>query len=587
MEENNNYRNKKRKDMVRTYSAAFLIALSLGLSTGLASCAIAENPSSSSSSEKIESSSTHTHDYGNTWQYNETKHWHECAADGAKSDEADHTFTTDKVIITEASATAVGVKAYKCTVCGYHKGDEEYTPYISSEDFLSALKFDGDKYTVDCLIAETGKENETAGQIKNGNIVHYVSTGSASADSYYTKDGDGDSTKYYEYSKDSSGTWIKSEVTNKYYDAYKSFDANKSCFDNSLTYDKLTFDATIDGYTGKYSNEQGTEIDVKLYFAEAKLAKAVKTYSGKTFTYTFSEDAEAINLPTNPHTHSVISGVLDLNTSEGTDLKLKGTCSECNKEASVAYDTNKTVTGIEYGYYPQSHVSDTSTISSLNALTSADTTTGWYLLDDTYYCKKRVVSRGKITFSDDVDADDGDECWFKCEPIEWKILSFKNSKYSLVSSVLLDSQAYRSGARNNNYKDSDIRTWLKGSFYNLAFSSNNSYIEEVTVDNSASTTDSLTNSYVCDDTDDKVYLLSYKDYNNINYFADDASRVCEETDYTLSCDCYGGYWTRSPYSDIPAPYYAWYVNHTGELDSNCYDTAYNYGVRPGITVSLS
>ena len=587
MEENNNYKNKKRKDMVRTYSAAALIALALGLSAGLTSCASAENPSICSCSEKTESSnvsssspsssSTHTHDYGNTWKYNETKHWHECATDGVKSDEADHIFTTDKVIITEATATKTGVKAYKCTVCGYHKGDEEYTPYISNEEFLSGLKFDGDKYTVDCVIAETGKENETASQVKNGNIVHYVSTGSASADLYYTKDVDGDSTKYYEYSKDSNGTWIKNEVTNKYYDAYKTFDANKSCFDDSLTYDKLAFDAAIDGYTGKYSNEQGTEINVKLYFVEAKLAKAVKTYSGKTYTYTFLADAETINLPTNPHAHNVTSGVLDLNASIGSDVRLKGTCSECNQEVTVLYGSDKTITSVEYGYYPQSHVSDASTISSLDALTSADTTSGWYLLNGTYYSKKTLDTRyGRVTFKDGTEAKDDDECWFKCEPIKWNILASRNGKYSLVSSVLLDAQAYRSGIRDTTYKTSDIRTWLNGYFHDSAFSSHDSYLEEVNVLNSALTTDLLTNG-------DKVYLLSNEDYCNTDIFADNAARACEETDYTSACYTYSGYWTRTGYSGN----YGYVIDTTGETGSYSYDTAFTYCIRPGITIRIS
>lgn len=61
----------------------------------------------------------HTHSFGTEWKSDGTSHWHDCAACGAKTDEAAHSFkwVTDKA----ATATEKGIKHEECTVCGYQK----------------------------------------------------------------------------------------------------------------------------------------------------------------------------------------------------------------------------------------------------------------------------------------------------------------------------------------------------------------------------------------------------------------------------------------------------------------------------------
>ena len=53
---------------------------------------------------------------------------------------------------------------------------------------------------------------------------------------------------------------------------------------------------------------------------------------------------------------------------------------------------------------------------------------------------------------------------------------------------------------SNNYKDSDICTWLNNDFYNTAFALENEYIQTTTVDNSNLTTHYVSNSYACENT---------------------------------------------------------------------------------------
>ncbi len=262
----------------------------------------------------------------------------------------------------------------------------------------------------------------------------------------------------------------------------------------------------------------------------------------------------------------------------------------------VINETNNTLT---YGLYPQSHVSDSSTIAALNKLTAESN--GWYLYNNEYYAKKKANPyNSSYTFDDGTTIVSGTEYWFKCEPITWKILTSSNGTYSLVSTKLLDAHRYNefyTGTKNgyyaNNYMNSEIRSWLNGDFLNTAFNLDSSLIQTTLVDNSASTTNSSSNSYACANTNDKVYLLSYKDYSNTTYFADYSARTCKTTDYarangiwysTSSSYLYNGYyWTRSPYSDDSDR--AWYVDGGGYLDYR-YVIYSNGGVRPALTIKL-
>ena len=257
---------------------------------------------------------------------------------------------------------------------------------------------------------------------------------------------------------------------------------------------------------------------------------------------------------------------------------------------------------VTYGLYPQTHVSDEDLISSLNELTDAESN-GWYLYDGSYYAKKAAnPCSSSYEFDDGATIVKGTEYWFRCERIEWKILSSSDGTHSLVSSKLLDAHRYHSSTSSrtidgktiyaNNYEHSDVRSWLNGDFYDSAFALDDSLIQTVTVDNSAETTDSATNEYACNDTQDKVYLLSYRDYENVEYFADDASRVCKPTDWAKangaaysSFSDNGYYLTRSPGSSYS--HSVWNVDSVGDL--------YDYGgvsnsypcVRPSLQIKVA
>ena len=262
----------------------------------------------------------------------------------------------------------------------------------------------------------------------------------------------------------------------------------------------------------------------------------------------------------------------------------------------------------QYGFYPQTRVSDEVLIAELNSLTPSELN-GWYLHDGNYYVKQtaKVYSNESYVFDDGTAIVNGTEYWFKCEPIVWQVLSETDGTYYLLSDKLLDAHNFYAdySSRNiggaivyaNNYAQSGIRAWLSGEFYGTAFALGNADMAETTVDNGGATTDVAENAYACANTQDKVYLPSYKDYLNSSYGFDtnatetSVTRECKTTDYARAAGAWcnkdagynGSYWTRSPSSEYN--YCAWNVNSGGYLSAYAVDGS-SHCVRPCISVSF-
>ena len=263
-------------------------------------------------------------------------------------------------------------------------------------------------------------------------------------------------------------------------------------------------------------------------------------------------------------------------------------------------EDGKTIT---YGLYPQKNVNDSSLITELNKLTTPESN-GRYLYNNDYYAKVSAKPISVLSkFDNGTKIDSRTTYWFKCEPITWNVLSNANGEYYILSSVLLDTHGYneayyntKNGHYANNYQYSEIRSWLNNDFYNSAFALNNSYIQTTTVDNSAATINSITNSYACGNTQDKVFLPSYKDYINSGYgFSTSTSstdtRYCRTTDWARARGASalydknheGNYWTRSP-CNVDS-YYAWGVGGGGSFYEStvCSENS----VRPAIKIKIA
>lgn len=280
-------------------------------------------------------------------------------------------------------------------------------------------------------------------------------------------------------------------------------------------------------------------------------------------------------------------------------------------ETPILSEDGKTIT---YGLYPQKNVNDSTLVSALNALTTPESN-GWYLYDDEYYAKVSAEPYdspydSSYTFDNGTTIVSGTTYWFKCEPITWNVLSNNSGEYYIVSSVLLDAHCYYNSTSNrtidgtrvypNNYKYSDIRSWLNNDFYNSAFPLDNDNILTTTVDNSVSTTNASYNGYACENTEDKVFLPSYQDYINSSYgFLTSTSlsitRFCRTTDWarargawystSLSYLYNGDYWTRSPSSGNSS--HAWLVTCDGYLSGDGNVDREARSVRPSLSIKIA
>lgn len=337
-----------------------------------------------------------------------------------------------------------------------------------------------------------------------------------------------------------------------------------------------------------------------------------------------------------------------LPVSEIADIDLGGLFSVKAEAATVSSYSNGDI--IEFGWYPQLQVTDSSLITALNAddgewisygyysgtgtLQDGNMTAGDYMrykdviygsnkyrgvVFDTY----RPIRTGYISTNSTDMAEQytngyttSTVYWFKYEPIEWRVLDPDTGM--VMSETILDSQAYNNyilssnitGTSDddacwgdssktyysNNYANSSIRTWLNEDFYNTAFSSaQQSIIQYTRLDNSAY--DSIYSEYDSQTTNDKIYLLSWDDMFRTEYgFSpdcgeDDTKRIAQESDYAK---CQGLHVNK--YSENSTWYlrtaghrsmYTCCVASGGSVHTNTSTNYTLYGIRPALNFNLS
>lgn len=293
---------------------------------------------------------------------------------------------------------------------------------------------------------------------------------------------------------------------------------------------------------------------------------------------------------------------------------------------------------IEFGWYPQSQVTDSSIITALNAADGEWISYGYYSGTGTWDDGKMVAGdymrykdvmygsdkyRGVVFdtyrpyatgFTSDIDNSVQDEngyeagtiYWFKYEPIKWRVLDPNTGL--VISEIVLDNQAYNnymlsSGTDEygntalwgdssktyyaNNYAKSSIREWLNNDFYNTAFSSKQQdMIQYSTLDNSAYLTDY--SAYDSESTYDKIFLLSYSEALNTDYFSSNADRPALGSDYAK---CQGLLTTQTTFHwRLRSPgYYSYFtcdVSWDGTVD--CFDASQQLAsIRPAMRFNLS
>ena len=288
-----------------------------------------------------------------------------------------------------------------------------------------------------------------------------------------------------------------------------------------------------------------------------------------------------------------------------------------------------------FGTYPQSKVTDSALLTSLNSAsgtlpTSANsqawTSYGYYISGSSatsymwyidlvngsdeyrgvYFTSYRPYSTSTTSpfansYQDDNGYSTSNVYWFKYEPITWRVLDVQAGKAFLMANLVLDSQDYHystsartiggSTVYSNNYKESHIRSWLNDNFYNTAFNTEEkARIQTTTVDNSVASTGYFINPYAFANTIDKVFLLSYAEATNAAYgFSANASRQLAPSAYAKAQGVYtntngfNSWWLRSPRNSID--YGTRYVSSDGNFVNGIDVSCAYFGV-PALWISL-
>lgn len=241
---------------------------------------------------------------------------------------------------------------------------------------------------------------------------------------------------------------------------------------------------------------------------------------------------------------------------------------------------------ILFGYYPQTIKASNVTID-----TNSTDSRGYYLgSDGEYYAALSANPFGSNnTFSDGTTITRGTTYYFKVEPLLWRILTedYNGQGTALVvSDKIIDAMAYQSNYTSsngyyyvtgyegeiyaNNYEYSEVRAFLTGEFYNTAFTeAQKSIIQLTTVDNSLESTLNYGGQYVCEDTEDYVFLLSMAEAHNTDYGyqedgVTDPNKAITTSDYSRANYAYtytsgtytgtGWAWLRSPFGNDNGDY---------------------------------
>lgn len=338
------------------------------------------------------------------------------------------------------------------------------------------------------------------------------------------------------------------------------------------------------------------------------------------------------------------SFVVFLEKGSGSDNPGGSTSDGTGSNDSVFTGTEATGTVINFGSYPQSKVTDSATISSLDGVTKNWKSYNYYSgtgdyedgnMEPSDYMKYADIKLGgekyrAVTFSeyrphntgynsstsnsyqDDNGYYTGNTYYFKYEPLKWRILDAVTGL--VVCDSIIDSQAYNNYILRgvdacwgdsdkthyaNNWEYSSLRAWLNNEFYNTAFSkTQQDRIKELTQENKSR----HSSKYDSNSTSDKITLLSFGDALNTSYgFSSsystyDTARNRKGTDYA-KCqgldlrsdfdDKYNGFsdwWLRTPgfYTNSPC-----FIINGRVSDYGCDVNYTSKGVVPALNLSVS
>ena len=300
-----------------------------------------------------------------------------------------------------------------------------------------------------------------------------------------------------------------------------------------------------------------------------------------------------------------IYGIRSADDNENNDPKIKFEVTQTLEQINQ-YDwvLDRHGDRIKFGTYPQSEVTDSKLKKTLTEMAGDLPSTGnatkgnwtsynyyakseikhymWYQDVEYEGEKYRGVYYTEYRPSEPVSSTDREQSyqpdngydskkvyWFKFDPVYWNVLSedITNGTALVLSDMMLDAQSFDT-QDERNYVQSTIRTWLKETFYNLAFSENQQSKTLATE--------------VSEGTGDKIFLLSEEDARKYVVGKPDNSK--NSTDYAKVQgidDNLSGWWFNYIDSSNKVAY-----GGASSIRFNDHSDENRLGVAPALTVQL-
>ena len=531
----------------------------------------------------------HVHTFSEAWTTDVTSHWHAatCEHTTEVSGKADHQFPETWKLVTAATEEAAGLEERFCDICNYRA--TQVIPQLNHiHDIAKVWSTDSTKHW---HAASCGREehNEDVGEhIWNHEDYQYDSESGKEIRTctvcLYVDD------KAHNHTEDSGTVTTAATCGTK---GVKTFKCNVC--NAVLRTEEIPA-------TGLHTEDSGT-----VTTAATCVTKGVKTFKC-----------------------SVCKAVM--RTEEIPELY----------STPVTEEVNGT-TYVYFGVWPQTVLPVTSSVTVDETERVFMGTNTYYLgSDGNYYakCAEKAYGTGaEYKYHDGTQPGKYGKTtrYFKVEPIKWRVLTdnYSGKKLLLAENILTSNVPYydynsKFNTRTvgsdtniypNNYKYSQIRAYLNGLDYYYDTSSTETtkktdykykgflqtaftqkaqgLIANTVVDNSKETTgyseSTYTAGYACENTTDKIFLLSESEVINSDYgfaayskYGKRNARIRFPTDYAKANNAYMGsiggcWWLRSP--TIDGEDFARHVSCNGAADSIHFVD--NIGVPNGVVPALS
>ena len=524
--------------------------------------------------------------------------------------------------------TGVGIKTIEKT--GSEENVDIYTITYSdgtTTNFSVTNGADGEQG----IQGEPGEDGHTP-IIEIGENGHWIIDKVDTGISAIGKDGEDGKSAYELYLEENpeyTGTlsdWIDDLVSGKLYKTFRvEFDCNGGYLDMDIPYNyeagsvilqlpvpKHSKDRTFLGwYTGstindkKVSNYDPIFSDITLVARWDKYDVTFKNEFGNSRTV-IVESGDTIDgglyIPSRPDENGIhyrfVGWDFDFNTPIFRDYSIYPVWQE--------FDGN---IFMNFGSYPQTYVNDEATINNLKTLENAYDNRVILEYDENGDGVKEkfmaLETDREVKSISNGDIIKPGINYFRFEPISWMILSDINGEKKLFSEHILDASPFEAEGydyfdvenginirRYDDYSKSDIREFVNNDFYNIAFSeSEKSQILTTFVDNSEAVYGYEEVKYTCEDTYDKVYLISYiesrsdflYDYGLKGAKATDFSACLNIADFSYNASDYGTASYRTRNGGLYSGESAYRIYGTSGAGVLC---TTNIGIRPAINISL-